>query len=69
MTDKAIEFLGVEWTYQRLKEETDKVAASLNAMGIKNGDIVVVGLTNTPEMVALILAINKIGAVFAILSE
>lgn len=63
MSDIAIEYLGVKWSYQKLKDEVEKVAASLKSIGINAGDIVVVGLTNLPEVVAIVLAVNKIGAV------
>ena len=45
----------------------DKCAAALAANGVKKGDRVVVCLPNTPQCVAAIYAINKIGAIASML--
>ena len=45
----------------------DKCAAALAANGVKKGDRVVVCLPNTPQCVAAVYAINKIGAIASML--
>lgn len=45
----------------------DKCAAALVANGVKKGDRVVVCLPNTPQCVAAVYAINKIGAIASML--
>ena len=63
MDDIAIGYLGINWSYTKLKNETDKLADAFNNSGIKMGDVVLIGVSNCPEAVASLLALNKIGAV------
>ena len=63
MKDEAIEYLGVKWTFERLKHETDKMAMALKTNGLGIGDVVLMGVSNCPEAIVSLLAINKIGAV------
>ncbi|GAX90023.1 class I adenylate-forming enzyme family protein [Effusibacillus lacus] len=51
-------------TYQEMNLEIDKIASGLQALGIKQGDRVVLVLKNRLEMVTLYWAIQKIGAIF-----
>ncbi|MBO5376671.1 MAG: acyl--CoA ligase [Bacilli bacterium] len=59
----AISYLGTTWTYRKLKEEVDKCAKALKANGVNEGDVVLVGVSNSIESIVNMLAINKIGAV------
>ncbi|GGG25914.1 class I adenylate-forming enzyme family protein [Paenibacillus abyssi] len=52
------------FTYKELNMEIDKAAAGLQAMGVGQGDRVVLVLKNRYEMVVLYWAIQKLGAVF-----
>lgn len=60
---EAIGYLGENWTFKKLKEEVDKCADAFVKDGIRFGDTVLMGVSNTPETVVSLLAINKIGAV------
>lgn len=50
-------------TYAELLQETDRIAAALDAKGIKQGDRVGVSLPNWHETVAIYFAVSKIGAI------
>lgn len=50
------------WTYEKLKEQTDKSIDALSNQGIKEGDTVLLGITNTPEIIAVIIALVSLGA-------
>ena len=63
MNSEAIEYLGVSWTFSQLKSKTDKVADAFVKAGLKCGDTVLIGVSNCPEAVALLLALNKIGVI------
>lgn len=49
-------------TYQQLYEMTNQLAAGLRHLGVQKGDTVVVYLPMTPEAVATMLAIARLGA-------
>ncbi|WP_136660640.1 AMP-binding protein [Nitratireductor sp. XY-223] len=51
------------WTYQRLTDEVDALAAGLRAIGCGRGQVVGIYLPNLPQAIASILAVAKIGAV------
>lgn len=57
----AIEYQGKIWTFQEMKELTDQLADSFHKQGLKEGDIIVVSTINTPEVVFILLAANKLG--------
>ena len=59
----AIEYLGVEWDFEKLQIETDRAASAFYYSGLRKGDTVLVGVSNCPEVVVTLLALNKIGAV------
>ena len=59
----AINYLGREITYAELFKNIDATTAALTALGVKEGDIVTVGLPSIPEALYLVYAINRIGAV------
>jgi fatty-acyl-CoA synthase len=54
---------GIRLTYKEFKEEVDKLAKSLMALGIKKGDHIAIWAYNVPEWVLLQFASAKIGAV------
>jgi acetyl-CoA synthetase len=51
------------WTYDRLNEETCRLAAGLSGIGIKRGDVVGLYMPMLPEICAAYLAIARIGAI------
>ncbi len=63
MSAPAIEYMGVTWTFEKLKEKTEQIADSFVKSGLKLGDTVLLGVSNCPEAVATLLALNKIGAI------
>ena len=65
----ALFYRGNEITYKELFERADVVAKSLLEIGIKPGDEIPICMTNTPELVFILLAINKIGAKANIFGE
>ena len=63
LDDYAIEYLGKSWTFKELKKETDKAADSFFKLGIRQGDVILVGISNSPEAIIILLSLNKIGAI------
>ena len=63
MNSLALGYLGTSWTYKKLKRKVDKAADSFKKMGVTMGDVVLVGVSNSPETIITVLALNKIGAV------
>ena len=63
MDAPAIEYMNTIWTYKKLKYETDRAADAFVKAGLKIGDVVLVGVSNSPEAVVALLALNKIGVV------
>ena len=63
MSHDAIGYLGVNWNLEKLKKETDRCANAFKKNGIKCGDVVLVGMSNTPEAITILLALNKLGAI------
>jgi len=55
---------GEEWTYTRLRANVRRVAASLQALGVKQDDFVLSWLPNGPHAIAVWFALNYIGAVY-----
>jgi 2-furoate---CoA ligase len=54
----------IRYTYREMNAELEKIASNLQAMGIEQGDRVVLVLKNRYEMVMLYWAVQKIGAIF-----
>lgn len=50
--------------YKELREETDKMAATLRSLGLGKGDAIGVFMPMVPEIVIAMLAIIKIGGIF-----
>lgn len=59
----AIIFLGEKFTYARLQNLIGRFATSLNRLGVKKGDKVVLYLSNSVQWVISFFGIQKIGAV------
>ncbi len=59
----AIEFEGKKTTYKQLFQQIDFFAQVLIANGIKKGDCISVISINTPQVIVMIYAANRIGAV------
>lgn len=59
----AIKFQHKTYTFRQFIESVEKLAVSLNAIGIKRGDIVSIISPNTPQAVFMFYAVNRIGAV------
>jgi crotonobetaine/carnitine-CoA ligase len=55
---------GDQWSYARLRSNVRKVAASLQALGVKQDDFVLSWLPNGPHAVAVWFALNYIGAAY-----
>lgn len=63
MSDSALEYMGVMWSFEKLKAETDRAADAFVKIGLKLGDTVLIGVSNAPESVVSLLALNKLGVV------
>ena len=61
--DVAIEYLSCRISYHKLFKKIDDTARALKSAGVREGEIVSVCLPNIPEVIYLIYAINRIGAV------
>lgn len=57
----ALSFLGRKWTYAEVGATVDKVAAGLQAMGVRKGTHVGLCLPNTPYSVIFFFAVMKAG--------
>ncbi len=58
----ATAFLGAHLTFAQIKEQSDKFAAALRALGIKQGDRVGIMLPNCPQYIVAAFAILRLGA-------
>ncbi len=65
LRDVALVFEDEEVTFQELFCRVDQVACGLRALGVGEGDIVSAAMMSTPDAVALLYAVSKIGATFA----
>lgn len=61
MNSVALFYRGNKITFAEMFEQADRVAKSLMELGIEKGDEIPVCLSNTPEMVYLLLAANELG--------
>lgn len=59
----ALQYLGINITYKQLFENIKKVSDALKGLGVEEGEIVTLAMPSTPEVVYLIYALNRIGAV------
>lgn len=65
----ALWFEGRSWSYSATKEIVDRLACGLFDLGVKDGEVVAVFMSNSPEMVFMVYAITKLGAVPALLNN
>lgn len=63
LSDTALSYFGTEITFSKLFTKIDAAAKALCQLGVKPGDIVMMGMPSTPEAVYIYYAVNKIGAV------
>ena len=54
------------FTYRQLYDEVNRVAAMMQALGLKRGDRVIIYMPNMPEAVFAILACARLGAVHSV---
>lgn len=57
----ALFYRGTKIAFQEMFDNADKIAKSLVQLGVEKGDEIPACLSNTPEMVYILLAANKIG--------
>lgn len=62
-SDIAIEYFGAKITYSEMFQSIDCVAGALYAYGVRSDDFVTICLPNVPEVIYIVYACNKIGAV------
>ncbi|KKK13749.1 putative bifunctional fatty acid transporter and acyl-CoA synthetase [Aspergillus rambellii] len=65
---EALWFEGKTWTYSQVKDLADRMATLLHRKEIKAGHFVAVFTTNSPEMIVIIYALSKLGAVAALIN-
>ncbi len=58
----ALFYRGTKISFKEMFEKADEVAKALSEMGVSRGDEIPACLSNTPETVYILLAINKLGA-------
>ena len=58
----ALFYRGTKIDFKTMMEKADEMAKSMKAAGIEKGDEIPVCLANTPELVYILLAANRIGA-------
>ena len=61
LNDTAINFLGNKISYKKLFQKTDEVVEKLIDMGLKSSDVVSICTINSPELIYLVFALNKLG--------
>jgi long-chain acyl-CoA synthetase len=59
----ATAFLGAQLTFGQLKEQSDKLATALRALGIRQHDRVGIMLPNCPQYIIAAFAILRLGAI------
>lgn len=57
-----LEYLGMNWTFAKLKTETDQAADAFAKACLIMGDVVLLGVSNCFEAVVSLLALNKLGS-------
>lgn len=63
MQTNAIEYLGRNWTFAEVKEKVDQTASAFFHAGLRKGDVVLIGISNCPEVLSCLLGLNRIGVV------
>ncbi len=60
---EAISFNGQRWTYAQAAAEVDRIARGFAARGIRQGERVVMFISNRPEFVFVLFALQKLGVI------
>lgn len=68
LDDIALIYFNKKITYRKMFEMIDKTAKAFLSVGVKSGDVVTVLMLNQPEMVYILYALNKIGAVCCVVN-
>ena len=63
MDSIAIEYFGVQITYEEFMEKIDTTARAFLSYGVRKGDVVTILSANVPEALYSFYALNRIGAV------
>jgi len=63
MSNVAINFADKKITYEELHTRIDEYARALYNKGVRQGDVIALGVANTPEAIYLDYALNKLGAI------
>lgn len=58
-----LDYYGAKFDYNYVRDKVEKVASALVKLGVKKGDYVSLCIFISPEIIYLIYAINKIGAI------
>lgn len=64
----AIRYQNVQVTYRQLNEQANRIAHMLHDLGIKSGDAVAIELENRPEVLMLVMATVKLGAIASMIN-
>ncbi len=59
----ALAFRGRQWTFEQLKDRADRLAASLHAHGLRQGDRIGIMLPNGPDYPVAFFAAMRLGAI------
>ena len=67
--EKFDDYIAVEdctgaWSYSKLNHNANKIASMLYSKGVRKGDYIAVFMTRSKEMLAVIIGILKIGAIY-----
>jgi amino acid adenylation domain-containing protein len=60
----AIKHQATTWSYQTLNHKANQIAQYLQAQGLRSGDLVALCLERSPELIAALLAVLKLGATY-----
>ena len=63
----ALKYMDIQVTFAEMWDHIEEVVKSLNALGVREGEIITIAMPNTPEFVYLAYAINRVGAVMNII--
>ncbi len=67
-TNKCLYYQDKSWSYTELNEWINRLAHQFLKLGFNKGDVAVLMLENRPEIIALSMALNKIGCVAALIN-
>lgn len=63
LDDIAINYFHRRFTYKQLFDGIERAAKAFFALGVTEGDIVLLSTVNTPEMFYVFYALNRLGAI------